>query len=125
MINQTTDTLQNLSLEFSTLGDLKLVEKPTPYTIGPHGFHSFQTNFKVSSTESTVIFGNIVYEGKTNSDFRCIILQEISCDIMDYIKPGHIDEPKFKAMWDEFEWENKIIVSTPLLNLKQYLDFVM
>ena len=125
VINQTTETLQNLCVEFSTQGDLKLVEKPVPSTVGPHGFHSFKTNFKVSSTESTIIFGNIVYDGTINSDFKCIVLQEIACDIMDYIKPGTVDETRFKSMWDEFEWENKINVQTSLVNLKSYLDFTL
>lgn len=39
--------MQNLTIEFSALGDLKLAEKPTPHTIGPHGFHSIKVNFKV------------------------------------------------------------------------------
>lgn len=33
IINQTQNTLQNLTLEFYTLGDLKLVEKPEPQTV--------------------------------------------------------------------------------------------
>jgi coatomer subunit beta len=44
VVNQTADTLQNLSLELSTVGDLKLVDKPTPLTLAPHDF----TNIKVS-----------------------------------------------------------------------------
>jgi coatomer subunit beta len=48
IVNQTKDTLQNLTLEFTSLGDLKLVEKPASHSIGPHGFHSFKVNFKVS-----------------------------------------------------------------------------
>lgn len=47
IINQTKTTMQNVTIEFSTLGDLKLAEKPVPYTIGPHGFHSIKVNFKV------------------------------------------------------------------------------
>ena len=39
--------MQNLTIEFAALGDLKLAEKPTPRTIGPHGFHSIKVNFKV------------------------------------------------------------------------------
>ena len=43
VVNQTADTLQNLSLELSTVGDLKLVDKPSPVTLAPHDF----TNIKV------------------------------------------------------------------------------
>jgi coatomer subunit beta len=125
VINQTKETLQNLTVEFSTLGDLKLVEKPAPHTIGPHGFHSVKINFKVSSTESGIIFGNIVYDGRISSDFKCVVMNEIHVDIMDYIKPSKISEKDFSTMWDEFEWENKINVKTQINSLKEYLEFVM
>jgi coatomer subunit beta len=125
IINQTKETLQNLTIEFSALGDLKLVEKPVPYTIGPHGFHSFKVNFKVSSTESGIIFGNLVYDTTSHSDYNSVILNDIHVDIMDYIKPKHCNETEFRSMWDEFEWENKINVQTSIRDLKQYLEFVM
>ena len=35
VINRTSDTLQNLCLELATMGDLKLVERPQNYTLGP------------------------------------------------------------------------------------------
>lgn len=77
IVNQTTETLQNLTLEFSTLGDLKLVERPAPYTVPPRGFHSIKANIKVSSTETGVIFGNIVYDGPGALDTTCVILNDI------------------------------------------------
>ncbi|KAI8906033.1 adaptin N terminal region-domain-containing protein [Gorgonomyces haynaldii] len=111
IINQTPETLQNLVVEFSTLGDLKLVERPTPITVGPHGFTSFKANIKVSSTESGAIFSNVVYDG---NGFNCVVLNEINIDIMDYIKPATCTETEFRSMWSEFEWENKINVSTKI-----------
>jgi coatomer subunit beta len=77
IVNQTSETLQNLTLEFSTLGDLKLVERPAPYTVPPRGFHSIKANIKVSSTETGVIFGNIVYDGPGALDTTCVILNDI------------------------------------------------
>lgn len=50
LVNQTADTLQNLCLDFATLGDLKLVERPTVYTIAPHSFHSIKATIKVIHT---------------------------------------------------------------------------
>jgi coatomer subunit beta len=51
LVNQTTKVLQNMTVEFQTLGDLKLVERPAPHTLGPHGFHQIKATIKVSSTE--------------------------------------------------------------------------
>ena len=48
LVNQTADTLQNLCLDFSTLGDLKLVERPAVHTLAPHSFHSIKATIKVS-----------------------------------------------------------------------------
>ena len=48
LVNQTADTLQNLCLDFATLGDLKLVERPSIYTIAPHSFQSIKATIKVS-----------------------------------------------------------------------------
>merc|ERR1712025_650638 len=62
IVNQTSDTLQNLTLELATLGDLKLVEKPQPITLAPHDFANIKANVKVASTENGIIFGNIVYD---------------------------------------------------------------
>jgi coatomer subunit beta len=47
IVNQTTTIMQNLCLEFATLGDLKLVEKPSTHTLAPHSFHSVKTSIKV------------------------------------------------------------------------------
>ncbi|KAI9346734.1 adaptin N terminal region-domain-containing protein [Zopfochytrium polystomum] len=125
IVNQTSDTLQNLTVEFSTMGDLKLVERPSPYTIGPHGFHSVKANIKVSSTETGIIFGNIVYDGPSAVDMNCVIMNDIHIDIMDYIKPATCSETQFRSMWTEFEWENKVNVNTNISDLRQYLSHIM
>lgn len=85
VVNQTSDTLQGLSLELATLGtcitclstswivfilfllfscciligDLRLVERPSPVTLGSHDFANIKASIKVSSTENGIIFGNI------------------------------------------------------------------
>jgi len=62
VVNQTPDTLQvffsfltilwmiffqSVTLELATLGDLKLVEKPTPLTLAPHDFANIKASVKV------------------------------------------------------------------------------
>lgn len=106
LVNQTADTLQNLCLDFATLGDLKIVERPSVYTIAPHGFQSIKATIKVSSTETGVIFGSILWEGPNLAE-SCVILNDIHIDIMDYIKPAYCTEAQFRSMWTEFEWEDR------------------
>ncbi|EGN93580.1 hypothetical protein SERLA73DRAFT_97514 [Serpula lacrymans var. lacrymans S7.3] len=124
LVNQTPNTLQNLCLDFATLGDLKLVERPAVYTIAPHGFQSIKATIKVSSTETGVIFGSILWEGPALAE-SCVILNDIHIDIMDYIKPAYCNEAQFRSMWTEFEWENRVNVSTVMSDPREYLKHVM
>ena len=43
---------------------------------------------------------------------------------MDYIKPGTCTEAKFRTMWAEFEWENKVAVNTSASNLHDFLNHI-
>merc|ERR1712140_48843 len=123
VVNQTTDTLQNVTLELATLGDLKLVERPTPVVMGPLDFCSIKANVKVASTENGIIFGNIVYDcSGAASDRNVVVLNDIHIDIMDYIVPAVCSETEFRTMWAEFEWENKVSVNTSLTDLTGYLN---
>jgi len=126
VVNQTSDTLQNCTLELATLGDLKLVEKPSPLTLAPHDFANIKASVKVASTENGIIFGNIVYDvtGAT-SDRNCVVLNDIHIDIMDYIQPATCSDAEFRKMWAEFEWENKVSVNTNITELLEYLHHIL
>ncbi|RPB28270.1 putative coatomer complex beta chain [Terfezia boudieri ATCC MYA-4762] len=125
LVNQTTETLQNLSVEFATLGDLKVVERPTTQNIPPHGFQSVQSTIKVSSTDTGVIFGNVVYDGASSTETNVVILNDVHVDIMDYIQPAYCSETQFRTMWTEFEWENKVNISAKAKTLREFLDNLM
>jgi len=125
LVNQTTETLQNLSVEFATLGDLKVVERPTTQNLGPHDFHNVQCTIKVSSTDTGVIFGNVVYDGAHSTDTNVVILNDLHVDIMDYIQPATCSETQFRSMWTEFEWENKVNISSRIKTLRGFLDELM
>ena len=42
------------------------------------------------------------------------MLSDIHVDIMDYIKPAYCNEAQFRNMWTEFEWENRVNVTTEI-----------
>ncbi|ANZ78011.1 BA75_04511T0 [Komagataella pastoris] len=125
LVNQTTETLRNLTVEFAALGDLKVIDKPGTQNVGPHGFLRIQATIKVTSADTGVIFGNIIYDGEKANDSNIVILNDINVDIMDYIKPATCSEAQFRKMWNEFEWENKIIVKSNVATLKEYLDVLL
>ncbi|CAG2119165.1 unnamed protein product, partial [Medioppia subpectinata] len=126
VVNQSSDTLQNCTLEFTTLGDLKLVEKPQPLVLAPHDFANIKASVKVASTENGIIFGNIVYDiSGAGSDRNVVVLNDIHIDIMDYIIPATCNDSQFRQMWAEFEWENKVTVNTGLTDLQDYLNHLI
>lgn len=125
VINTTQDTLQNLTLELATMGDLRLCERPQSYTLGPGDRNKIRANIKVSSTETGIIFGNIVYDvAGSGAHSGCVILNDIHVDVMDYIEPGEVSDSDFRSMWAEFEWENKVAVNTTYTDLAQFLEFI-
>ncbi|XP_076884488.1 coatomer subunit beta-1-like [Bidens hawaiensis] len=125
VINRTKETLQNLCLELATMGDLKLVERPQNYTLAPESSKQIKANIKVSSTETGVIFGNIVYETSNVLERTVIVLNDIHIDIMDYISPAVCSDAAFRTMWAEFEWENKVAVNTVIQDEKEFLDHII
>lgn len=129
VVNQTSDTLQNVALELATLGDLRLVERPAPLTMGPFDRRTIRASIKVSSTETGVIFGQLVYDvaGQhgAHGDRNCVVLQDIHLDVIDYIAPQDCGEAEFRRMWAEFEWENKVPVVTQISDPAQYLQHIL
>jgi len=124
LVNQTRDTLQNLSVEFATLGDLKVVERPTTQNLAPLDFLNVQATIKVSSTDTGVIFGNVIYEGASSTESTVVILNDVHVDIMDYLQPATCTETQFRTMWTEFEWENKVNINTKIPVGKTLRDFL-
>ncbi|MCJ1403753.1 coatomer subunit beta [Xylographa trunciseda] len=125
LVNQTTETLQNLSVEFATLGDLKVVERPTTQNLSAHDFQNVQCTIKVSSTDTGVIFGNVVYDGPSSTESNVVILNDVHVDIMDYIQPAYCTETRFRTMWTEFEWENKVNINSKAKSLREFLTQLM
>ncbi|KAK4585563.1 hypothetical protein RGQ29_022994 [Quercus rubra] len=125
VINRTKGTLQNLCLELATMGDLKLVDRPQNYTLAPESSKQIKANIKVSSTETGVIFGNIVYETSNVHERTVVVLNDIHVDIMDYISPAVCSDSAFRTMWAEFEWENKVAVNTVIQEEREFLDHII
>lgn len=129
--NQTSVTLQNVTLELATVGDLKLFDRPEAVTIGVGCTAQIKASLKVSSTETAIIFGTLTFEVSgqavttSTADRNCVPLNELRIDIIDYIRPATCTDIKFRQMWAEFEWENKISVSAFLPSAVAYLSEVL
>merc|ERR1719215_2106062 len=125
VVNRTQETLQNVLVELSTQGDLKLVDKPSAVTLAPGQQMMTHASIKVSSTETGVVFGYVTYDKKSAADKECTVLNELHVDILDYIERAWISELAFRTMWSEFEWENKININTSISEVGNFLMHIM
>jgi coatomer subunit beta len=125
VINRTPNTLADLTVELSTMGDMKIVERPQAHTIGPLDQTTIRASIKVSSTETGHIFGTIVYNDMATQEQKLINLNDIHMDIMDYIRPATCSDEMFRSMWAEFEWENKVAIATSITSLIDFLDHIV
>lgn len=124
IINRTPNTLTNLTVELATMGDLKLVERPQSYTIGPLDERHVSASIKVSSTETGHIFGTIVFDNASTAQKAYVNLNDIQLNIMDYIRPAECRNENFRVMWAEFEWENKVAVNTNITDLREFVNHI-
>lgn len=83
-----------------------------------------RANIKVSSTETGVVFGNVVYEGKGYGERSVVVMNDVHVDIMDYIHPATVPDAQFRSMWAEFEWENKVSVNTRITEPRDFLEHI-
>mmetsp|Transcript_65546 Transcript_65546/g.189004 ORF Transcript_65546/g.189004 Transcript_65546/m.189004 type:complete len:1013 (-) Transcript_65546:170-3208(-) len=125
IINRTQETLQNVLVELSTQGDLKLVDRPIGVTLAPGQQMMVHASIKVASTETGIIFGYVTYEKKSAADKEVTVLNELHVDILDYIERSWIGELAFRTMWSEFEWENKININTSINEVGAFLAHIM
>ena len=125
MINRSSHVLTNVSVELAVVGDLKIVDRPQSCSLAPGGSQNIKTSIKVSSTETGHVFGNIAFEVHGSQKTSVININDIHIDIMDYIKPATCEAAKFRRMWAEFEWENKVAVTTNIVDLEAYLTHIM
>ena len=125
IINRTPNTLADLTVELSTMGDMKIVERPQAQTLGPLDQTTIRASIKVSSTETGHIFGSIVYTDMSTQEQKLINLNDIHMDIMDYIRPATCTDEMFRSMWAEFEWENKVAIATSITDLTEFLDHIV
>lgn len=124
LINCTSHLLSNIMVDLASLGGVKLCERPQMYSLAPGATHTMRTSLKVDSTETGVIFSSLVFE-YPDGTHACVVLNNIDVDIMSYIKPvAALSDAAFRRRWRSLDWENKIVISTPLRDLDAYVRLV-
>jgi len=125
VVNRTSEVLQNVLVELSTQGDLKIVDRPVAVTLAPGQQATVHASVKVASTETGVLFGYVTHDKKGATDKECTVMNELRVDILDYIECAAVGEVAFHSMWSEFEWENKININTSITEVGTFLGHIM
>lgn len=116
-------TFENVTLELAARGEgsSNFVDRPEPLVLGPRSTASIMTNVKVVSAENRRLFGSIAFDDGSDDREKVIVLNDITVNLTDYIKPSSISFDDFRDVWRDCEWENKVTVKTTMTNLKEYL----
>jgi coatomer subunit beta len=122
LINRTAKTIQNVNVELLTQGNIKVVEKPVAVTLRGQQTTTVKSSLKVSSTDNGAIYGYLTFDSPSGNVPFVININEIQIDFINALQPAECTELEFKKKWAEYEWENKVQVSTPITDLKQYVE---
>ena len=82
-----------------------------------------KSSLKVSSTDNGAIYGYLTFDSASGNLPHVININEIQIDFINALMPAECAELEFKLKWAEYEWENKVHVSTPLTDLKTYVEY--
>ena len=134
VINRTTRTMTDLSVELSVTGSFNIIEKPAKVTLDAGERKELRAIIKVNSTETGFIFGSVTFSYSSSAEHVVVNLNEVSVSLMEYIKPAdwwarrrgvrRSNEKSFRAMWSAFSWENKHMKIVSDFNKDSDSDFM-
>ena len=81
-----------------------------------------KSSLKVSSTDNGAIYGYLTFDSASGNIPNVININEIQIDFINALMPAECTELEFKKKWAEYDWENKVPVSTPISDLKEYVE---
>lgn len=93
---------------------MKIVEKPVSVTLRAFSSATVKASLKVSSTDNGAIYGYLTYDSASGNIPNIININEIQIDFINELVPADCSELDFKKKWAEYEWENKVAVSTQI-----------
>lgn len=114
LVNRENKPLQNVTVEFSTQGDSRILEKANSINLAPFQTGNLKMCVKLSSSEAGLIFGSITFENSAGITQGYLITNEIVVDLIDFIYPARIEMETFRKCWSKYDWENRITMNTQL-----------
>lgn len=124
VINRTSSLLQNITLEFSTQREIKVVDRPQPVTLSPGEATTVFASLKAQASDSGVIYGHATFEHKGVTR-EVVPLGLLKVELLTAVDLAWTTELAFRSMWQECEWENKIAISTPLTDVWELMRLLI
>ena len=81
-----------------------------------------KSSLKVSSTDNGAIYGYLTFDSASGNIPHVININEIQIDFINALMPADCSELEFKKKWADYDWENKVQVSTPIHDLKEFVE---
>jgi len=98
------------------------VEKPVSLTMTAGASQVVKSSLKVSSTDNGAIYGYLTFDSASGNVPHVININEIQIDFINALMPAACSDLEFKKKWADYDWENKVQVYTPILDLKEYVE---
>ena len=128
IVNQSQSTVQNISMQLVPRTEgIEVMGQQNAITLGAGEFARVVIPVKITGTSTGLIAGYVNYdrvgrEITTGSSDNHMVLNSISVEALDSIKPASITHDEFQKKWIGYEWENKITVDTNISNLVEYIE---
>ncbi len=121
LLNRSSETVQDVTLELTPTSGLRCADRIISATLGPHKATIIKRTLRATATEAGIVFGAISYTSRKPvvNTTTCIQL-----DVSAFLTPSDVDQASFKAMWQSFEWENKINLSIPCRTAAEAIELV-
>lgn len=125
--NRTGSTITNLTVELNALGDLKLLDKGNSISLKEKEKKIIKNTIKISSSNIFLLSGIILYNtSSSTSTTSSLSISPIQLDVVNYFKSSfYCSDEEYRQMWQEFEWENKVAISTNILSLNNFLFYLI
>jgi len=115
--------LRNLTVELCTSNqDVKIISlSKNNINLAESDMTMLNFSIRFTSTTTIKIVGCVNYNaGKTGIDSYSISLNEVTIPAMFWFEPQSCDSAKFRKMWSEFEWENKVTVRFYKISIEKF-----
>eukprot|EP00771_Trimastix_marina_P001885 gnl/Trimastix_PCT/2994.p1 GENE.gnl/Trimastix_PCT/2994~~gnl/Trimastix_PCT/2994.p1 ORF type:complete len:965 (-),score=370.01 gnl/Trimastix_PCT/2994:274-3168(-) len=125
LINRLADPFHSMNIELTCVRDLQLNDMVIPVPLGANETKKVKTSLKIKSTDTGSVHALLAYRRTPTSSEETLFLDHIHLDVVYCMGPSiHPSHMEYRMMWQQFEWENKIPVRTPITDPYAFVEYI-